>query len=145
MRIHCGPGTYVRTVAQELGEALGYPAHLAAPRRLRSGPFDVGQAIGWPDVPEMSAAEVRGRLLLPTAMLPEWPAAVVGSRGLAAINHGCVVEPGWIIERRAASRKGGPAPAGDAGWVRVLKETGELVAAAELLPGGVLQPRVVLA
>jgi len=49
IEVHTGPGYYVRSFARDLGEALGLPAHLAALRRMRSGAFDVGLAVG-PDV-----------------------------------------------------------------------------------------------
>jgi tRNA pseudouridine55 synthase len=43
-RLACTKGTYVRSVAHELGEKLGCGAHLAALRRVTSGKFDVAQA-----------------------------------------------------------------------------------------------------
>jgi tRNA pseudouridine55 synthase len=41
-------GYYVRSLARDLGERLGAPAHLSALRRLASGPFGVEQATPWP-------------------------------------------------------------------------------------------------
>ena len=43
-RLGCTSGTYVRSVAHELGQELGCPAHLAALRRLQVGPFEVDRA-----------------------------------------------------------------------------------------------------
>ena len=43
-RIHCGSGTYVRSLGADLGEALGGGAHIRALRRLTTGPFDVSGA-----------------------------------------------------------------------------------------------------
>ena len=43
-RIHCGSGTYVRSLGADLGEALGGGAHIRALRRLSTGPFDVSEA-----------------------------------------------------------------------------------------------------
>lgn len=45
VEIECSAGTYVRALARDLGEATGSAAHLAALRRLRSGRFDVNQAL----------------------------------------------------------------------------------------------------
>src|SRR5262245_61250584 len=45
-RIACTKGTYVRSVAHELGQKLGCGAHLASLRRVASGKFDVAQAVG---------------------------------------------------------------------------------------------------
>jgi tRNA pseudouridine55 synthase len=41
-------GYYVRSFARDLGESLGVPAHLAALRRLSSGPFTLSEACTWP-------------------------------------------------------------------------------------------------
>jgi tRNA pseudouridine55 synthase len=46
VEIRCSGGTYVRALARDLGEATGSAAHLAALRRLRSGAFDVANAVG---------------------------------------------------------------------------------------------------
>lgn len=44
LRVHCSSGTYLRSIAHELGIAAGVGAHLAALRRLRSGDFSIEQA-----------------------------------------------------------------------------------------------------
>lgn len=51
--VHCSKGFYVRTYAHDMGQLLGCGAHLTALRRLRSGVFDVAQAL---DVPTLKAA-----------------------------------------------------------------------------------------
>jgi tRNA pseudouridine55 synthase len=43
--IACGTGTYIRALARDLGRATGSAAHLAALRRVRSGPFHVADAV----------------------------------------------------------------------------------------------------
>lgn len=61
--VHCTKGFYVRTYAHDIGRLLGCGAHLTALRRLRSGKFDISQAI---DVPTLKAAgreELMARLL----------------------------------------------------------------------------------
>ncbi len=45
VRVTCGGGTYVRSLARDLGRAVGSAAHLTALRRVRSGPFDVADAL----------------------------------------------------------------------------------------------------
>src|ERR1700760_2325790 len=44
-RVTCSKGTYVRTLAEDIGEALGCGAHLTALRRTGSGPLDVAAAL----------------------------------------------------------------------------------------------------
>lgn len=46
IRVHCSKGTYVRTLAQDIGRALGCFAHLTALRRTQIGSFSVAQAYG---------------------------------------------------------------------------------------------------
>lgn len=144
LRLRCGAGTYVRTLARDLGEALGCPSHLAGLRRLRSGPFGVDAAITWDELVSSEAEALEARLVPPAEMLPEWPAAVVDAHGSKLVAHGGVVEPASIVERRAGSSGELPSYAPDNRWARVLDGAGRMLAAAELLPGGVLQPRVVL-
>lgn len=45
IRVRCGKGTYIRALAFDIGRGLGCGAHLAALRRLRSGPFSVAGAV----------------------------------------------------------------------------------------------------
>ncbi|MDA8163694.1 MAG: hypothetical protein M0017_01490, partial [Desulfobacteraceae bacterium] len=45
IRVVCSKGTYIRTLAADIGRCLGCGAHLAALRRLRSGPFSVTNAL----------------------------------------------------------------------------------------------------
>jgi tRNA pseudouridine55 synthase len=42
--IECSKGTYIRSIARDLGDALGVPAHLANLVRVRSGPFNLDEA-----------------------------------------------------------------------------------------------------
>lgn len=45
IRVRCSRGTYIRTLAADIGAALGCGAHLIALRRLASGPFQVAEAL----------------------------------------------------------------------------------------------------
>ncbi|MBE0597694.1 MAG: tRNA pseudouridine(55) synthase TruB [Desulfuromonadales bacterium] len=45
LEVDCTKGTYIRTLAHDLGEALGCGAHLTALRRTRSGPFTAGESV----------------------------------------------------------------------------------------------------
>ncbi|ADH86557.1 tRNA pseudouridine(55) synthase TruB [Desulfurivibrio alkaliphilus] len=76
LRVCCSKGTYIRSLAHDLGQALGCGAHLAALRRLASGDFRVEQALAGERLLEPQAAaavaagalpvpEVEGRLLKP--------------------------------------------------------------------------------
>ena len=138
IRIHCGAGTYVRTLAHDLGIALDCPAHLAGLRRTYNGPFALDDALDWQVVTEMSGEELRAAITPAVDALPDWPAAVISTAGIEALRTGRMLETGWILERREG---GAGAPEG---WVKVLDERGEMLAAGEMVPGGLIQPRIVL-
>lgn len=138
IRIHCGAGTYVRTIAHELGAALGCPAHLVRLRRTQNGPFTVAEALAWQAVTEMSGEELRALIVPAADALPDWPAAVINAAGIEALRNGRMLETGWILERREG---GLDAPEG---WVKVLDDHGAMRAAGEMVPGGLIQPRIVL-
>jgi tRNA pseudouridine55 synthase len=71
--LRCAKGTYVRTLAEDIGEALGCGAHLAALRRTASGAFELGAAHTLEHLAALSEAG-RDALLLPAdALLAGWP------------------------------------------------------------------------
>jgi tRNA pseudouridine55 synthase len=71
LELSVSKGYYVRALARDLGRALGTPAHLAALRRLASGPFTLEQALPWPPAerPPLLTVGAAARLALPDAAL----------------------------------------------------------------------------
>lgn len=63
--VRCGPGTYVRAVARDLGMALGCGAHLEALRRLSSGSFVASDAVSLPELEAAFSAEASDPFLYP--------------------------------------------------------------------------------
>jgi tRNA pseudouridine55 synthase len=61
--LHCTKGTYVRTVASDLGNKLGCGAHLSALRRTGSGKFTIGQCLPLEQIEEMTLADIERRLI----------------------------------------------------------------------------------
>lgn len=117
LEVICSPGTYLRALARDLGEALGVGGHLVALRRTRSGGFGLEHAIAW------DALATRGRdAVIPLAhMLPDLPAVQVSADGVAALRHGRDLDRGRV----AAGFPEQPPPR-----VRVLDPAGSLVALA---------------
>lgn len=62
-RIACTKGTYVRSLAYELGKIIGCGAHLATLRRITSGKFDVTDALPLAEVLKLTTAELEKRVL----------------------------------------------------------------------------------
>jgi tRNA pseudouridine55 synthase len=62
-RIACTKGTYVRTIAHDLGQKLGCGAHLATLRRIVSGKFDVADAIEYEELLQFSQSQLQSRVI----------------------------------------------------------------------------------
>jgi tRNA pseudouridine55 synthase len=62
-QLACTKGTYVRTVAHELGQKIGCGAHLATLRRVSSGKFNVADALPLGDVLKLTQAELEKRVI----------------------------------------------------------------------------------
>ena len=101
-------GFYVRSLAHDLGEALGMGAVLAALRRTRSGEFDLSQAV--PD-----------RLVPFDSLLPGLPAAVLSAQAVEFVKNGREVGPGDLTAC--------PSPLPD--LTRLMGPDGRLVALAK--------------
>jgi len=74
IEVRCSKGTYVRTLAEDIGEALGCGAHLVGLRRVASGPLTLASAITLEALEAMPEAERAACLLRPDSLLAGWPA-----------------------------------------------------------------------
>jgi len=70
----CSKGTYIRTLAADLGDALGCGAYLLALRRTASGPLRVGDAVTLDALAAMDEPAREARLLPPDTLVADWPA-----------------------------------------------------------------------
>jgi tRNA pseudouridine55 synthase len=87
MEITCGSGTYIRSIARDLGEALGCGAHLAGLRRLWVEPFQ--------GAPMVALDDVAGATLLTLeAALADWPRIDLDADETTAIRHGKTLNRG---------------------------------------------------
>jgi tRNA pseudouridine55 synthase len=77
----CGKGTYIRSLARDIGEALGCGAHLASLRRTAVGAFRVEDAIALEDFSP-------SHLLLPEVAVADWPAVQLNEAGAQRIRNG---------------------------------------------------------
>jgi len=84
LRIHCSSGTYVRSLANDIGEQLGCGAHLERLRRIRSGIYDLSLSVQLEKVEESWS----GVLIKIDQLLPDLPAVRVESEQIEAIIHG---------------------------------------------------------
>lgn len=116
--VYCSSGTYVRSLAHDVGEDLGCGAHLIGLRRTKSGRFSLRDAV---PLSKLRDAFEKGnwyQYLIPAAeALSEWPAVELTSQEVDAIRHGNRI----------------PADASIGNQARGVSEQGELVALMELV------------
>ncbi|MEM7270218.1 MAG: tRNA pseudouridine(55) synthase TruB [Pseudomonadota bacterium] len=85
----CGKGGYVRSMARDLGQALGCLGHVETLRRTRSGGFDLDQAIPFDQVEALKTDTDRDARLLPVAAgLAELPSIDIDAETAARLRHG---------------------------------------------------------
>ena len=119
VRVVCSAGTYVRTLAEDLGKQLGVGAHLAALRRTRAGEFTVTGGLTLDQLQEKTeAGELTLFLLAPDAALSRMPFVNLSAADAARVRNG--------MEVRFADQF-------DSGWpeqqqVRIRGESGKLIA-----------------
>jgi len=129
VRVDCSSGTYIRTLAADLGTALGGCAHLGELRRLRVGSFGIDESHSLDSI----GANLEGVLLTPAAALRDLTEVVVDGELQRAVTHGATFAARALLGDRA-----------EAGPFAVVDEHGELLAVYERRGAGV-KPTVVLA
>ena len=120
--VHCGKGTYIRSIARDLGRALGVGGYVTVLRRFRIGPFTVEDAVTLETDPETARASLRPM------------AAAVGHLPHVRVTAG----------EAARLRNGQTLPAAGDGEVAVVDDSGRLVAVGRVT-GGQLRPEKVMA
>lgn len=89
IRISCGAGTYVRSLARDIGEAIGCGAHLASLRRTRVGAFRVGEAVTMDQLQALKDADCLGDVLRPLDEgVMEYDAVLLGGDRARALGNG---------------------------------------------------------
>jgi len=108
LRVRCSKGTYVRTLAEDIGAALGTGAHLAGLRRTSVGRLSVDDATSLEALEAMSAVEREGRLLPLDALLEGQPRLECGAEAEARLRNGqAIAVPGAPVGQCAVYGPGG--------------------------------------
>jgi tRNA pseudouridine55 synthase len=117
--VYCSSGTYVRSLAHDLGRELGCGAHLVGLRRTKSGRFTLRDAVPLRRLQEAFTAGDWYRHLIPAAeALADWPMVELDADQVELVRHGHRV----------------PAAPGSKGWARGVSQQGDLVALLEIDP-----------
>lgn len=127
-------GTYVRTLAVDLGEALGVGAHMEELRRVATGPFREQNSVSLATIADAAAARAAGdpgpmlALLHPIdEVWREFPTVVVKDAAASALAHGAGLASGGILAL--------PKPFSRGARVTLVTRSGELVATGVALRG----------
>jgi len=131
--VHCSSGTYLRSIAHELGQAMGCGAHLSRLRRLRSGEFSIEQAHTISELESMAGEGKLAQALIPaTGLLAEFPTFIFDEFTASLIRHGrdFPVSP---FRAQAGTR-----------YVKAISSGGELLAIGEVKLPHLYHPVVVL-
>ena len=87
--VTCSKGTYVRTLCVDIGEALGYPAHMVRLQRIKSGPFMLEECVTFEQIELAVEAGTFADLLRPLDLgLAQYPAVTVPVGRVQAIRNG---------------------------------------------------------
>ena len=133
VRVHCSAGTYLRSIAHDLGKELGCGAFLESLRRTASGPFTLDQARTLEDLTVISSENRLEEAIIPAArLLPDFPTEVVDQITENQIRQGRDFRVSPFRVR------------GEARYVKAVSRTGDLIAIGEARLPNIYHPLMVL-
>lgn len=109
IRVTCSKGTYIRVLAQDMGEALGCGGYLSALRRTRIADLDLAAAIGLEDLEKPGPAVAATRVLPVDLLVSAYPALRLDSAEAKRVSNGLEVRPAVEFVPQGPVRLYGPA------------------------------------
>jgi len=108
--VHCGSGTYVRSLVHDLGQTLGCGAHLASLRRQSVGGHGIREARSLEEIEKLAGEGNREGFLLPLeSLLPEAPKAVLSEPGCRRLQKGSPLPAEFVLKLIPAVPSSAPA------------------------------------
>ena len=130
LAVHCTKGTYVRTIAHDLGEALGCGAHVDALRRTMAGPYGEEDLVTFEDMARLAEEGCLDDLLRPVSTtVGQWPTVELSGAPAFYLKQG---QP--VLVPHAPTE----------GWVRLYEQAdseGRFIGVGEILDDGRVAPR----
>jgi tRNA pseudouridine55 synthase len=141
LRVRCSKGTYIRTLGEDIGEALGCGGHLIMLRRTATGPFDAAQCIALDGLETLGEAERLACLLPVQTLLQGHDPVMLGADDAGRFLSGVRRRGSWADSERVAVF--GPLP--NAPGEPTFNTNPVLLGSAhtkagELIPGRLLSP-----
>ena len=129
--VHCSGGTYIRTLAEDIGKAMGCGAHLIGLERTASGTFSISQATTLEALEAMDATERQSALLPPDSLVDSLPRIDISAANARLLAHGKHIDslancPGGIVRAYAPHGFFGLLEAGDRLVPHRLMDTGSI-------------------
>jgi tRNA pseudouridine55 synthase len=128
--VFCSKGTYIRSLAHDLGRLLGCGAHVTQLRRVGLGGFSQEQAVDLAALKAMEHAQCLARLIPIDQAILALPAVYLAQAAASALRRGQSV---FIGGKR------------DAGWVRLYEEPAGFLGVGQFLPDGRIAPKRLVA
>lgn len=132
--IRCSKGTYVRSIAEDIGEDLGCGAHVSTLRRLGAGPYTADQTMTLEALEALSPEERDDRLTPVSSAVDDWPKVVVTDVMASYVRQGQPIQV---------------ANAPTEGWVSIFSESDEhqeeFIGVGEIMEDGKVAPRRIVA
>ena len=97
--VKCTSGTYIRSLAHDLGQSLGCGAHLAKLVRIEVGNFNIKDCFVLEEIEKLSQQGKNDKFLIPLETLfPEYPKIILKEDGLALARNGNMISPDNILK-----------------------------------------------
>jgi tRNA pseudouridine55 synthase len=138
LRVRCSKGTYIRTLGEDIGEALGCGGHLTVLRRVATGPFTADQCVTLEDLEAATEAQRMAHMLpVPVLLQGHCPVTLDGENS-ARFLSGVRRRGAWPDNSRVAVF--GPRQSGETPDTRTTLLGSAHTAGGELIPGRLLSP-----
>ena len=127
LNVSCSKGTYIRTLAEDIGNKIGCGAHVSSLRRTEVGDLNVKQAWTLQQLEAIEGKQQRWQCVLDAdCMLSDWPSVLLTEELSFHLSHG---QPVWMPKLPSS------------GWLRLYNKGNQFIGIGEITDDGKLAPR----
>lgn len=133
--VKCSTGTYIRSLAHDLGQSLGCGAHLSALKRTKVGNFNIKQSFSIEEIKRLNEEGKFENLLIPLeSLLPELPKIILKETGTVLVKNGNMIFPENILKSLPLEPSASELPGKKENIFRMFSLEGRLIALAKKVP-----------